>query len=106
MSKQHQERKEEYYLKVYRALFLCKGSENMSAWTLETAQMHLNAWLQAELSVTTGQAYSMGTRSLTRANLSEIRKQIEFWKNEVNKLSNKGSKKGTNRIYRAVPRDL
>ena len=76
------------------------------AYTLETAKMHLDAWLKAELGVTTHQSYSIGTRSLTRANLSEIRKQIEFWSSQVTKLENIKKRKGRNRVTRVVPRDL
>ena len=78
----------------------------MAGYTLETAKVHLNAWLTAELEVTTHQSYSIGTRSLTKANLAEIRKQIEFWRNEVEKLENLAKRRGRNRITRVVPRDL
>lgn len=78
----------------------------MAGYTLETAKEHLNAWLTAELEVTTHQSYSIGTRSLTKANLAEIRKQIEFWRNEVAKLENLAKRRGRNRIMRVVPRDL
>lgn len=78
----------------------------MSEITLEIAEKHLNAWLEAELQVTTNQSYTIGTRSLTRANLSEIRKQIEFWGNKVASLKNQKNHKGRNRIFRVVPRDL
>lgn len=73
---------------------------------LETARNHLNAWLNAELEVTTHQSYTIGTRSLTKANLAEIRQQIIFWKNEVAKLENIEKRKGRNRVMRIVPRDL
>ena len=73
---------------------------------LETARFHLNAWLEAELEVTTHQSYTIGSRSLTRANLAEIRKQIEFWQNEVDRLENIEKSGGRNRVFRAVPRDL
>lgn len=78
----------------------------MSTYTLETAQQHLNAWLEAELAVTTGQSYQIGSRSLTRANLYQIREQIKFWRNEVGKLQNVNKRKGKNRVFRVVPRDL
>lgn len=73
------------------------------SWNLETAQKHLDAWLAAELAVSTGQSYSIGGRSLTRASLSEIRQQIQFWRKEVDKLKqgNRGA-----RVLRIVPRDL
>ncbi|SHG90151.1 DUF6148 family protein [Tepidibacter thalassicus] len=76
------------------------------AYTLEVAKKHLEAWLTAELEVTTSQSYSIGSRSLTKANLPEIRKQIQFWKNEVEKLKNISKRKGRNRVMRVVPRDL
>ena len=73
---------------------------------METAKKHLRAWLTAELEVTTHQSYTIGTRSLTKANLSEIRKQIQFWKNEVAKHENIEKRRGRNRVTRIVPRDL
>ena len=54
--------------------------------SLEIAKKHLNAWLTAELEVTTHQSYTIGSRSLTKANLSEIRQQIEYWRNQVARL--------------------
>lgn len=68
---------------------------------LDRAKLHLQAWLDAELAVSTAQSYSMGSRSLTRANIPEIRKQISYWKGEVNRLSGRGR-----RARRYVPRDL
>lgn len=78
----------------------------MSVFTLEIAEKHLHAWLEAELAVSTGQSYRIGSRQLQRADLSEIRKQIQYWKNEVSKLKTRKSKKGIRRAIRIVPRDL
>ena len=50
----------------------------MSAITLEIAKEHLDIWLEAEKAVALGQSYTIGSRSLTRANLSEIRKSIQY----------------------------
>lgn len=77
-----------------------------TAERLEIAKKHLDAWLTAELEVTTHQSYTIGSRSLTKANLSEIREQIQFWQNEVASLENIGQRHGRNRVMRAVPRDL
>ena len=74
--------------------------------SLEKAKKHLNAWLTAELEVTTHQSYTIGSRSLTKANLSEIRQQIEYWRNQVARLENIEKRGGRNRVFRAVPRDL
>lgn len=76
----------------------------MSWITLEEAQEHLKIWLDAEKAVATGQSYKIGTRSLTRANLSDIADRIKYWRNEVARLESGAS--GGSRILRAVPRDL
>lgn len=78
----------------------------LSPWTLETAKTHLEAWLQAELAVSTGQSYKIGTRQLIRADLAEIRQQIRYWQKEVSRLEAKANGRGTRRVIRAVPRDL
>lgn len=78
----------------------------MAGITLETAQKHLDAWLEAELTVTTGQSYTIGSRVLTRANLTEIRNAIDYWNKKVIALDNTKKTGGRNRIKRVVPRDL
>lgn len=74
------------------------------SWTLQTAQTHLDTWLQAELAIATSQEYTIGTRRLRRADLDEVRQQIKFWRNEVDRLKC-GRRRGA-RVMRAVPRDL
>ena len=78
----------------------------MAAITLQTAKKHLDMWLEAESEVAINQAYTIGGKSFTRANLGEIRKQIEYWSNKVQSLENIAKRKGRNRVYRVVPRDL
>lgn len=78
----------------------------MAGITLKIAEKHLNAWLEAELQVTTNQSYTIGSRSLTRADLSDIREQIVFWEGKVAQLKNQQQRGGRNRIIRIVPRDL
>lgn len=77
-----------------------------SGITLETAKKHLDAWLEAELEVTTHQSYTIGSRSLTKADLSEIGARIEYWQDQVARLENIEKRGGRNRVFRAVPRDL
>ncbi|SPT95570.1 Uncharacterised protein [Lysinibacillus capsici] len=78
----------------------------MMVVTLERAKLHLEAWLDAELAVSQGQAYTIGSRSLTRANIAEIRKQIGFWEKKVDELeiAEKGGR--VRRAKRFIPRDL
>ena len=73
---------------------------------LEIARKHLEAWLAAELEVTTHQSYTIGSRSLTKADLSEIGERIKYWTNEVSRLENIEARGGRNRVFRVVPRDL
>lgn len=78
----------------------------MSGISLKEAQKHLKIWLKAEGEIATSQSYTIGTRTLTRANLKEVRDQIKFWENKVAELESAAANKGRNRVYRAVPRDL
>lgn len=78
----------------------------MAGITLTIAKKHLNAWLTAELEVTTHQSYTIGSRSLTKADLADIREQIKYWDDKVSELENIEKRGGRNRVFRAVPRDL
>lgn len=78
----------------------------MAAITLKTAKRHLDAWLEAEMACATSQSYTIGSRSLTRANLAEIRETIRYWQGMVTKLENQEAHGGRNGVYRVVPRDL
>ena len=78
----------------------------MAVITLEMAKKHLEMWLEAESCVAINQAYSIGGKSFTRANLGEIRKQVEYWSNKVAELQNIAKKRGRNKVIRVVPRDL
>lgn len=73
---------------------------------LAKAKQHLQAWLEAELAVSTGQAYKIGTRQLTRASLADIREQIKYWKKEIQRLENSLTGKKKRNVFRFVPRDL
>lgn len=49
----------------------------------ETAQRHLDMWLEAEAAVSTGQSYQIEQMVLTRASLKQIRESIAFWEKKV-----------------------
>lgn len=61
----------------------------MAGITLERAEAKLKLWLDAEDKVASGQAWSDGTRQLTRADLNAIREQITFWEGKVDKLTSR-----------------
>lgn len=64
--------------------------------------MRLNAYYNAEMAVLTGQSYRIGTKQLTRADLSEIRKAIGELETEISNAENGGKRK----VFRGLPRDL
>lgn len=63
----------------------------MAGITLDQAQAQLDLWLAADAAVASGQSYSIGGRSLTRANAAEITNKIDYWNGWVNKLSRSSS---------------
>ena len=66
----------------------------------------LDAYYEAELAIIGGaQSYSVGSRSLTRANLAEIRTAIEEYENLLEKLESLLRGNGRNRMIKAVPLD-
>lgn len=71
--------------------------------TIEEARENLTMWLDAEREISTSQSYKIGTRSLSRADLSMVASRIAFWRNEIEKLEN--GQRGL-RVVRAVPRDF
>lgn len=62
------------------------------------------AWVEAEKALTTGKSYQIGTRSLNRVDLSEVREAIQYWTNEIARIENLAVGRG--RAYRVIPRDV
>jgi len=58
------------------------------AITLAQAEAKLAAWMAADDAVASGQSYSIGGRSLTRANAAEIRNNIDYWNRMCTRLGN------------------
>jgi hypothetical protein len=61
-----------------------------SGITLSQAQEHLDAWLAADLAVSRGQSYMIGTRRLDRTHAQEIRNNVDYWETKVKQLSRSG----------------
>lgn len=74
--------------------------------TLEVAQKHLEAFLNAELEISINQHYTIAGKTYTRADLAQVREEIKYWRNIVAELNNAKKHRGRNRAYRIVPRDL
>ena len=71
--------------------------------SLETAQAHLNKWLEADLKVANGQRYEIDGMSLTQTDADLITQKINYWQSIVNRLL---SGRRGKRVMRIVPRDL
>lgn len=59
----------------------------MPGITLVQAEQRLADYMAAEEKVLSGQAYSIAGRSLTRANIKEIREGIDYWNAKVATLN-------------------
>lgn len=78
----------------------------MAVFSKKLCQTKLQTWLDAEEAVAAGQSYQIGTRMLTRADLKQIREQMEYWAGKLAEAEAEEKCGGRNRTYRFVPRDL
>ena len=62
----------------------------MAGITLTQATAKLALWMTAEDKVAAGQSYSIAGRTLTRANLKEIRETIDYWDRKVQRMTRGG----------------
>lgn len=72
---------------------------------LEIAREHYRMWLEAEEEIALDQAYSIGSQSLTRADLGKVAQRLEYWRNRIAALEKLEKGKGRSRIYRVIPRE-
>lgn len=70
---------------------------------LERYRKRLSMYYEAEEAVLLNQEYSIGTRSLKRADLSTIRAAIRELEGQIALLENSG---GKNKAFRLIPRDI
>lgn len=78
----------------------------MAIFSVKLCQKKLNTWLAAEESIATGQSYQIGTRMLTRADLEDVRKEMEYWAGKLAEAEAEENSNGRNKTYRFVARDL
>lgn len=62
----------------------------MAGITLEQAEAKLTLWLTAEEAVASEQSYTIGDRTVTIANATEITNKIIFWDKQVKRLTRGG----------------
>jgi hypothetical protein len=58
----------------------------MAGITLATAEAKLELWLAADEAVAKKQSYSIAGRSLTLADVNDIRQNISYWQGWVDRL--------------------
>jgi hypothetical protein len=78
----------------------------MAIFPKELCKAKLQTWLDAEEAVATGQSYQIGTRMLTRADLKQIREQMEYWAGKLSEAEAEERYGGRNRVFHFVPRDM
>jgi len=78
----------------------------MAVFSKELCKKKLNTWLAAEEAVATGQSYQIGSRMLTRADLKQIREEMEYWAAKLAEAEAEEKSGGRNRAYRLVARDV
>lgn len=71
--------------------------------TLIEAKKHLRAWLDADLAIASAQAYKIDGRTVTRANVAEVKERINYWTGIVRSLE--GGGRGA-QAFGVIPRDL
>lgn len=71
---------------------------------LQRLKQRLEQYYAAEDAILGGaQSYQIGSRQLTRANLTEVNRMINYLEKEIADLE---STKGRNRVIGVIPRDL
>lgn len=78
----------------------------MASERLTNTTRRLAEYYAAETAILAGQSYTMGSRSLTRANISWVQKQIKEFEDEIEELKAAEGGRGRRKSFRITPRDL
>ncbi len=71
---------------------------------LDSYKERLRLYIDAETKILEGQSYSIGSRSLSRANLAEVRVAINELEGKIRALERHGTTK--RKVARIIPRDF
>jgi hypothetical protein len=63
----------------------------LANYSIAFCQTQLDKYVAAEEKVLSGQSYSIGGRSMTRANLADIRNGIDYWNEKLTTAKSAGS---------------
>ncbi len=75
----------------------------MPAITLEDAKQRLMDWMEADAALAAGQSYEIYGRKLSRVDAEQVRENIKFWSDQVNKIERAQSGQGGIRIRQIIP---
>jgi hypothetical protein len=75
----------------------------MAGITLAQAEAQLALWLTASEKVAKGQSYTIGDRSLTRADARAIQQQIDYWDRKCQELAGATNTARKITVYGATP---
>ena len=75
----------------------------MAGITLAQAEAQLTSWMAASTAVAGGQAYTIGGRSLTRADARSIQQQIDFWDKKCQELYRESNVSRKIKVYGGTP---
>ncbi len=70
---------------------------------IQLKKERLHEYYKAESKILNSQSYTLGSKTLTRADLKEVQKMIEKLENEIASLETYGNKK--RRVRRVIPMD-
>lgn len=74
---------------------------------LDTLKRRIQMYYDAEVALLEGaQSYKIGSRELSRVNMSYIRDQIVVLEKEIAIEESKAAGKGRNRVFGVIPRDF
>lgn len=74
---------------------------------LKRKRSRLEMYYAAEEAILAGaQSYSIGSRTMTKANLSEVRKMIDTLETEIDELEKQQTGKKPRKAFSVVPRDF
>lgn len=76
----------------------------MPETALAKAQRKLALWEAAEDAIAEGQGYQMGKTALTRADLAQVHKMVDYYTDQVSRLA--AGRGAGGRVRRIIPQDL
>jgi len=75
----------------------------MAGITLAQAEAQLTLWLAASEKVASGQSYTVGGRTLTRADAGRIQSMLDYWDQKCQQLGGESNTARKIKVYGGTP---